>query len=56
MPRTFILHFEQVPNFKGPFSTVFSTESDSVVFYYSVLNLLRIVIHYSKDLVYQYQM
>ena len=25
-----------------------STESDSVVLYYSVLNLLRIVIHYSK--------
>ena len=33
---------------KGPFRTVFSTESDSVVFYYSVVNLLRIVIHYSK--------
>ena len=31
---------------KGPFRTVFSTESDSVVFYYSVVNLLRIVIHY----------
>ena len=24
-------------------------ESDSVVFYYSVVNLLRIVIHYSKN-------
>ena len=34
---------------KGPSRTVFSTESDSVVFYYSVVNLLRIVIHYSKD-------
>ena len=33
---------------KGPFRTVFSTESDSVLFYYSVVNLLRIVIHYSK--------
>ena len=33
---------------KGPFRTVFSTESDSVVFYYSVLNLLHIVIHYLK--------
>ena len=31
---------------KGPFRTVFSTGSDSVVFYYSVVNLLRIVIHY----------
>ena len=28
--------------------TVFSTESASVVFYYSVVNLLRVVIHYSK--------
>ena len=33
---------------KGPSRTVFSTESDSVVFYYSVVNLLHIVIHYSK--------
>ena len=33
---------------KGPFRTVFTTESDSVAFYYSVVNLLRIVIHYSK--------
>ena len=33
---------------KGPSRTVFSTESVSVVFYYSVVNLLRIVIHYSK--------
>ena len=33
---------------KGPSRTVFSTESNSVVFYYSVVNLLRIVIHYSK--------
>ena len=33
---------------KGPFRTLFSTESDSVVFYYSVVNLLPIVIHYSK--------
>ena len=33
---------------KGPFHTVFSTESDSVAFYYSVVNLLRIVIHYLK--------
>ena len=33
---------------KGPFRTVFSTESDSVVFYYAVVNLLRIVIHYLK--------
>ena len=33
---------------KGPSRTVFSTESDSVVFCYSVVNLLRIVIHYSK--------
>ena len=33
---------------KGPIRTAFSTESDSVVFYYSVVNLLRIVIHYSK--------
>ena len=33
---------------KGPFRTVFSTESDLVVFYYSVVNLLRILIHYSK--------
>ena len=33
---------------KGPFRTVFSTESDSVVFCYSVVNLLRVVIHYSK--------
>ena len=32
------------PPTKGPsFRTVFSTESDSVVFYYSVVNLLRIV-------------
>ena len=35
-------------NPKGPSRAVFSTESDSVVFYYSVVNLLRIVIHYSK--------
>ena len=34
---------------KGPSRTVFSTESDSVVFYYSVVNLLRIVMHYSKS-------
>ena len=27
---------------KGPSRTVFTTESDSVVFYYSVVNLLRI--------------
>ena len=33
---------------KGPFRTVFSTESDFVDFYYSVVNLLRILIHYSK--------
>ena len=33
---------------KGPFRTVFGTESDSVVFCYSVVNLLRIVIHYSR--------
>ena len=33
---------------KGPSCTVFSTESDSVVFCYSVVNLLRIVIHYSR--------
>ena len=33
---------------KGPSRTVFSTESNSVVFHYSVVNLLRIVIHYSK--------
>ena len=33
---------------EGPFRTVFSTESASVVFYYSVVNLLRIVMHYSK--------
>ena len=33
---------------KGPSRTVFSTESDSVAFYNSVVNLLRIVIHYSK--------
>ena len=33
---------------KGPSRTVFSTESDSVAFYYSVVNLLRILIHYSK--------
>ena len=33
---------------KGPSRTVFTTESDSVVFHYSVVNLLRIVIHYSK--------
>ena len=33
---------------KGSFRTVFSTESDSVVFCYSVVNLLRIVIHYWK--------
>ena len=32
---------------KGPSRTVFSTESDSVVFCYSVVNLLRIVIHNS---------
>ena len=36
------------PRPKGPFRTVFSTESDFVVFYYSVVNLLRILIHYSK--------
>ena len=34
---------------KGPFRTVFSTGSNSVLFYYSVVNLLRIVIHYSKN-------
>ena len=28
--------------------TAFSTESDSVAFYYSAVTLLRIVIHYSK--------
>ena len=33
---------------KGPSRAVFSTESDSVVFYYSVVNLLCIVIHYWK--------
>ena len=33
---------------KGPSCSVLSTESDSVVFYYSVVNLLRIVTHYSK--------
>ena len=33
---------------KGPSRAVFSTGSDSVVFYYSVVKLLRIVIHYSK--------
>ena len=38
--------FESVP--KGPFRTVLSTASDSVVFCYSVVNLLHIVIHYSK--------
>ena len=36
-----------LPN--GPARTVSRTESDSVVFYYySVVNLLRIVIHYSR--------
>ena len=44
-PRRFVA--QNAP--KGPSRTVFSTESDSVVFYYSVVNLLRIVIHYSKD-------
>ena len=33
---------------EGPSRTVFSTESDSVVFYHPVVDLLRIVIHYSK--------
>ena len=33
---------------KEPFRIVFGTESDSVVFYYSVVNSLRIVIHFSK--------
>ena len=33
---------------KQPSRTVFITESNSVVFYYSVVNLLRIVIRYSK--------
>ena len=33
---------------KDPSVTVFSTESDSVVFYYSVVNILRIAILYSK--------
>ena len=33
---------------KGPSRTVFSTDSDAIVFYYPVLNLLRIVIQYSK--------
>ena len=34
---------------KGPFRTVFSTESDSVLFYYSLVNLLRSSdSHYSK--------
>ena len=34
---------------KGPFRTVFSTESDSALFYYfRVVNLLRVVIHYAK--------
>ena len=36
------------PQFKGPFRTVFCTEGFFVVFYYSVVNLLRILIHYSK--------
>ena len=40
--------FPKYPPPKGPSRTVFSTESDSVVFYYSIVNLLRIVIHYSK--------
>ena len=40
--------FPRVSQPKGPFRTVFSTESDSVVFYYSVVNLLRVVVHYSK--------
>ena len=34
--------------YKGPSRTVFCTESDSVVCYSSVVNLLRIVIYYSK--------
>ena len=34
---------------KGPSRAVFSTESDSVVFYYPVVNLLRIVIHYLRE-------
>ena len=33
---------------KGPSRAVFSTQSGSVVFYYRVVNVLRIVIHYSK--------
>ena len=33
---------------KGPSRSVLSTESDSVVFYYSVVNVLRMAIHYSK--------
>ena len=40
--------FVRPPPPKGPSRTVFSTESDSVVFNYSAVNLLRIVIHYSK--------
>ena len=36
------------PKPKGRFRTKNSTESDSVVFYYSVVKLLRVVIHYSK--------
>ena len=40
---------------KGPPSrTVFSTESDSVAFYYYVVILLRIVIRYSNYTVNQY--
>ena len=41
-----ILTREVLP--KGPSHTVFSTESDSVMWCYSVVTLLRIVIHYSK--------
>ena len=37
-----------IPPPKGPSRTVFSMESGSVVFNYSVVNLLRMVIHYSK--------
>ena len=39
-------NFRTLP--KGPSRTVFTAESDSVVFCYSVVNLLCIVIHYSS--------
>ena len=41
-------HFGRFGLPKGPARTVFGTESGSIVFYYSVVNLLRILIHYSK--------